>query len=437
MKRTILILLLTLLLLLCACVPVQREQPVQNTAFVPDYQILPEDEPEDPQARLQWRRDVVEQQMRHMLTVLWTPEQDITYSAVPQSAGVEADRQAAPDQVITLQAGRIYQGIPYTHGCSGSFSFLSYATSRDEKGVYTISDLGTDSLTGIGRSAPNQSARIGNDCADAVAMAWSMVSSSIYSNETIHMTEYNGLVKVGDYACDMPVYSSDTTNVAVQNGRQKMYQSYAQLQKGDALVHVNANGSGHAVMAVDVHVTYDGNEIDGAKSYVTILQQDIAAEKNELSYYDQELNSTVYMLEELDVRLPFMGLYSIGYLPVTCKELVDPSDLPKPTVEDFVSDPNRGNMFSNVIHASYRIASVTISIMNPSGEELQKSTCFAVEQTDKYSFDLSRFLLPTEQSVLQGKLDLDALPAGEYRCTYTCRLATGREIVFRDFTLKI
>ena len=327
MKRSLCILLLVSLLL-CSCG--NRFPQETEAVFTPDYQVLPEDEPEDPQARLQWRRDVVEQQMRHMLSVLWTPEQNIIYSAVPQSAGVEADKKSNPDQIITLQAGRIYQGIPYTHGCGGSFSFLSYATGKDENGVYTIAGLGADSLTGTGRSGPNQSARIGNDCADAVAMAWSMVSSSIYFNETIHMTEYNGIVKVGDYACDMPVYSSDTTNVAVKNGRQKMYRSYAQLQKGDALVHVNANGSGHAVMAVDVHVEYSGNEIDGANSYVTILQQDLAAEIDQEGYYNQELNSMVYKLEELDVRLPFMGLYSIGYLPVTCKELVDPSDIPEP-----------------------------------------------------------------------------------------------------------
>ena len=106
-------------------------------------------------------------------------------------------------------------------------------------------------------------------------------------------------------------------------------------------------------------------------------------------------------------------------------------------MEDPVTSPNRSNMFGSIIRASYRIASVTVSIRNTLGEECQSSTCFAVEQVDKYSFDLSRFQLPTEQPVLKGKLDLDALEPGQYRCVYTCRLATGHEIIFRDFTFAI
>ena len=38
---------------------------------------------------------------------------------------------------------------------------------------------------------------------------------------------------------------------------------------------------------------------------------------------------------------------------------------------------------------------------------------------------------------MQGTLDLDKLKSGTYRCIFTCRLATGHEIVFRDFNLKV
>jgi hypothetical protein len=70
--------------------------------------------------------------------------------------------------------------------------------------------------------------------------------------------------------------------------------------------------------------------IDPEKSYATILEQDIACEQEEKSYYDEELGQTVYLCEELDRKRTFSYLFAAGYLPVTCKELVDPADLPKP-----------------------------------------------------------------------------------------------------------
>ena len=413
------------------------QTPPEETAFVPQYVVRPADEPEDPHARLQWRRTVAEQQMRHMMSVRWTPAQTFTYSAVPASAGVQADMASDPDQVITLYAGRIYQGIPYTHGSNGSVSFLSYATSQDENGVYTLTGLHEDMLTGISRSAAHRRARIGNDCADAVAWAWSTVSSSITFNDTVQMTEAFGIVKVGDYECNEPIYTYSTTDICANNGKQRMFEAYAQMQKADAMVRATNNGSGHAIMIVDVHVERTAmGEIDPEKSYATILEQDIACEQEEKSYYDEELGQTVYLCEELDRKRTFSYLFAAGYLPVTCKELVDPADLPKPLVIDPEQNPGENNMFVGNIEATYRISYVTVTVYS-GAKQLQQSTCFAVEKPDKYSFDLTRFLLPTEQAVLKGKLDLKALEPGDYRCTFTCRLATGDEILFRDFTFTV
>ena len=38
-----------------------------------------------------------------------------------------------------------------------------------------------------------------------------------------------------------------------------------------------------------------------------------------------------------------------------------------------------------------------------------------------------------KQTVMQGKIDKDALDPGQYHCTFTARLSTGEDITFRDF----
>ena len=59
------------------------------------------------------RREAVVQKMRDLTTFLWRSDVDITYSKQRQSNGLENDD---PKNVITLKAGRLYRGLPYTHG---------------------------------------------------------------------------------------------------------------------------------------------------------------------------------------------------------------------------------------------------------------------------------------------------------------------------------
>ena len=77
-----------------------------------EYPTLSPTEPEDPEAILSYRRDVVEAAMREQSAILWRPAEDITYSLVNNSSGAAADILTDPDRVITLYADRIYQGIP-------------------------------------------------------------------------------------------------------------------------------------------------------------------------------------------------------------------------------------------------------------------------------------------------------------------------------------
>lgn len=421
-------LILCAVLLLCGCA---------NTADPNTYSSATDPQAED--EILAQRRDLVEAEMRKMSAVLWTPAEDITYSLRSNSLGPEMDILTGYEDVITLYAGRIYQGIPYTHGSGSCYSFLSYATSVDENGVYTLSGLDGESLNGIPTNNAYNCARIGNDCADQLFWAWGQVSSSIFFPSTAYMTEYYGCLKVGDYEYTGISFSADnnTRNIVKNNGQQRMFAAYAQMLKGDGLVLINPSGAGHAVMNVRVHVEYlaDGT-IDGDNSYAVILEQTSGPERSESSYYNESLGQTVYLCEVLDKKWDFNTLFKKGYLPVTCKELVDPAPLEPAEITDRVDTPAPENMFTGAIEANFRISSVTITVTDEAGNPVQQATCYG-HQEEMYRFSLSRFINPAEQSVMQGGIDLNALTPGSYRCTYVCQLSTGENITFRDFAFTV
>lgn len=428
MKRCFL-LILCALLLLSGC--------TAEGDFAPNYPTLSETEPETAEEILTYRREIVEQQMRFMSTVLWTPKEDISYTITNHSAGIEADKENQPENVVTLYAGRIYQGIPYTHGSGSGFGWLDYATKVDKNGVYTLEGLGSADLTGAAGKDPYNCSRMGNDCADQLFWAWAQISSSISFTSTRYMTPYYGCVKVGDYEFDDTQYNASTKNICSQNGEQRMFAAYAQMQKGDGMVLMTAGLAGHAVMTVSVHTEYkEDGTIDGEKSYAVILEQTSGCEQDGESYYNEELGKTVYLCEVADKEWSFNTLLKKGYLPVTCKELVDPSPLAEVSVTDCVDEPTASNLFTGMIKASYRICSVSVTITDKKGATVQEATCYAL-QSEMYSFNLFRFIHPAEKEVMQGSIDLALLEPGSYHCVYTCRLSTGDIVTFRDFDFTV
>ena len=408
--------LLALLLAGCAADPGSATRPTtfQDTLL----STQPYTEPETDAERLAYRREVVVAEMRRMMSMLWTPAEDITYT----HNGI----------THTLAAGRIYRGMPYSHGSGSGHGFLTYATAQDEHGVYTISGLNGRSLTG-----ETGTARISNDCADAVYWAWSKISTSIRFNYTNRMTDSYGCVKVGDYVCNRASYNSSTKQVIQENGADKMRKCYAQLQKGDALVLYTNTAGGHAVMVADVHVEYAGRLIDSDKSYVIILEQISSNLSAENTYFDEALGQDVYMACGVDTKWSFTTLLYKGYLPITCKELIDPAPLAEETVADSVTEYSFDTLHKGTITASYPISSLTMTITDAQGKTVQKATCYAGESNNRYLFRMSQFNSPIEKLVMQGAYDPDALTTGSYHCTLTCQIATGRTFTVRDYDFVI
>ena len=438
MKKIILIFtVISLLFSFAACggnKPAAQEGNYITEGYIAEQPTQSATEPENPDEILAYRRDVVEKEMRRMSAVLWTPAELITYHMANKSTGIEAANKEDPKHVITFVPGNIYQGIPYTHGGGSGYGWLTYATAQDENGVYTLSGMTTDVLSGSGSNNQFNYSRLGNDCADQLFWAWGQISASISFFGTSTMTEGNGCLKVGSYvAAGNFSKEYNTYGFVEKHGKDTMFAAYTLLQKGDAMVNYTPNGAGHTVMIVECHTEYlpDGT-VDGDKSYVTILEQTGANEINQTKEFNETIGKEVYLCELLDAKWSFEEIFANGYLPITCKELIDPAPCADPQLTDSTKEPTMDNMFSGKVACNYRISDITIRITDANGNLLQKATCFA-QQNEMLTFDLSRFVNPMEANSMQGKIELDNLNAGNYHCTYTARISTGEQIIFRDF----
>lgn len=400
-----------------ATVPAHPEAPAEGAT---DEEIL------------NYRRELVAQQMMYHNSVLWTPDVDIAYSLDWNTMGVEQDIANGSENVIQLKAGRIYRGLPYTHGNNSVHAFIDFFSSVDEKGVFTMSGVGEKHFSGVADLKPIGCARLGTDCADAVFWAWAHVSNSITFKETKNMTRINGCLPVGDYVCNDAQYARATTEILEENGRDKMMECYALLQKADGLVFVNRYIQGHAVMCMGVNVVRDDNgKIDSSKSYATILEQQSGGERVQEAIIDEATGLEIYPLDGINVEWSFDKLYSTGYLPVTCQELIDPSPLPEPAVIDPLENVNSKNMFSGTISATRPIASVTLSVYDSNNTKIQEATAY-VTAADLPEFGMMRFSSDIEKGVMHGSYDLKSLAAGEYKCVFTATLGDGSEIEFRN-----
>lgn len=430
MKRCAALLLVMLLLTGCSgAAPVSEDTQTAATPVIPQIQLpevqYPVPVPQmvtineagltDEEILLQ-RRDIVEAEMRNMMGVLWTPAEDITYSH--------------NDYEVTLKAGRVYRGMPYSHGSGSGYTWLQHSIYQQDNGVHIISVDGS-MMTG---TQPTE-AVISNDCADSLFWAWAKVSTSISFPYTQKMSSYTGCVKVGDYKWDdMGKFEGSTKPILQENGEQVMYKAYSQLQKGDGMVLYTKSSGGHAVMVCEAVTVMNGKYIDGEKSYVRILEQISSNLNGQVTYYDEELGVECYAACGYDDIWTFETIYNKGYLPITCKELIDPAPLAEQVVSDTATTYTQKNMYSGRITSPYRISGLTYTIYDQEGRAVQQATYF-VREKEMFDVDLYQFENSLEQDYRQGAINIDALPNGTFKCVLTCQISTGSIIEVRSFDI--
>lgn len=373
------------------------------------------------------RRDQAEAYMRQMATVLWRASEDITYSNSSKSVDPLMD---SLNNLTVIKAGRLYRGIPYTHAGSDTAALLEYAGEPDEKGIYTISGLPWQAL-----NADYSSARIGNDCSSAVGLSWGILGNSLKRiSKTKNLTENYGYIPVGEYKTNAEAHPY-TVDVVVANGMNIMSKAYSQLQKADAVVNRNATDTnGHTMMIVTNETVYGSNgDIDPIRSHVTVLEQTSGRIEKQKCSYSEELGEDVYLVYYIDKKYTYNDLFTSGYLPVTCKELIDPSPVAEPSVSDSESQPTLENLFKGKLTATRFISAVAVTVSDSAGTVVQHCSASPTSRYEPYDFDMETF--STERpEVLRGSLDPESLPAGDYTCKVTCRLVNGDEFTVRDFT---
>ena len=349
------------------------------------------------EAILEARRQTVMDYMRESVSTLWRSDKTLTYGL----GNTARDNGAS----FTIVEGRLYKGLPSVYGNGSQDSFLEYAASQDENGIYLTS----------------------HDDIAAVASA---------------CAPYFGVVPVGNYNFNSPINLSthrilDTAHVTESNGEQVMYEAYAMLEPGDAAYHQEypSTRGNHIRMVVKVNVVRNADgTINGTSSTITMLEQTRTLINSNKTEKHPVTGETIYVIGGVDRTYKFSTLFSEHYIPVTVAELRDPTPPEETWVADTLEEDTIENLFTGSVTSNRYIDAVKITIFDESGNTLQEVIGYSRRSYDK-NHQMSRFITEKPGS-MKGSLDLDALKAGNYRCTVTARLTIDDDYIHtvRDLT---
>ncbi len=349
--------------------------------------------------------------MRLQLTFEWTPAKSIVY--------------LLGDKNMEFPAGKVYGGLPYmTFNANGNL-YIVMDYYDPETGILDPGDVPVNNFGSI----------IGNDCAVSPFWAWSRVINSPtnfkdfenqYGFTNLGLTPQNNLIPVGGYESISEGTWDDgdgTRGVCERNGRQKIYECYAKLQEADGFIHFypdTPTWNNNHLMMCSSKATVVRNEdgtIDGAKSFVTILDQRSkkTATKTE--------NGTVLYEGGVDAVFTFDQLYKEYYIPFTFKEFLgtDPVDKgeAKIVADGDISDFE--TLKKGKISSNYGISHVRIKFLDKDGNEKYAKRSIP-KFCDTRNYELKNLLLPGAKfHAKEGNT-----------CVITAFIGTGEEIeVFR------
>lgn len=276
-------------------------------------------------------------------------------------------------------------------------------------------------------------------------------------------------------------YGTQTQNADGTYDYQAIYQTYAMMQPGDGMVTWK-NGSGHAIMVVDVNIVSDGKGgIDGDQSTIVLLEQGSGHEERQsrlVSEFDSAVsaqhashtsvkNTCLYCAGYTDEKIGNKHIWKLDYgeqvrtfkqiaegdnIAFTCAALnnVDPA----PAARVAINSAADGflDFFKGSLSATYRITSVSFEI-NGNGKNFS-GDCIGTQSAVSTDIALSQLLTDSscgigDSSVLTGDLplkqdaegnitaDMTKLSQGEYTFTFSCTLNSGHTFVLRSGVFQV
>ena len=380
----------------------------------------------------------------------------------------------------THKLSSYHRGMLYAAGGNSLQAFI--ATCCDDAvtdGTTTVYPVKAGTLIGASDAKDYWAFAYGASCADLVYWAWSTISNTILFVDAQGMVEANGVYKVGDYT-----YQTQETEVAgtalpsqsfvntitdcTNNSENVMNAAYAQLQPGAALVRYDG-ASGHAILVTEVstsgkYIKYC--DLNGA--YNTYAIDGLTASSH--SYLPSTNEGAGYH--------SFSQLFSKGFLPVTCKELLTSQDPVETfTVTDNKADSlNSNNLLKGMLESSYYISHVEMQILDTDGNVIQSAVRATMEgcwrnggnsyksawtdltgesypenakDVTHWQFYLAQFgsqfnFVWSEQTgedykvyTLDNTIQTDALASGNYTCIVTAYDANGKPHNVRNFNFTV
>jgi len=372
-------------------------------------------EPEQP--HIQEKREKVAQYMYDMATTMWRVREPMIHNCPCQLSVCHG----------TFSPEYTYFGPPYNHKAS-SLSRMQY--SIDEEGYLK------EFVTTAGEY-DGYDMYIGSDCSAATFLAFRTVGAEVSFTQTQDEVPAfgKGTYPVGDYVWDLgldkTVNAHNTRKYTDYNGAEVMYDAYAQVRIGDAVVYWY-DGAGHSrVCASDAVVVRDETgKINGQYSYILMHEQGSAV-RDEINY--------TYSTWKTNWKYTFENLYGHYYIPLTIKEFITGEfEEVECTLEGGLSDSRLGLTTGTVV-SNYALDYVTVQITDDTGRTVFDRTLFSGvsravvdggyhtnTRNPNKTFDLVSFA-PALQEINLEK-------GATYHATITATLMPGDSIVVNDFS---
>lgn len=408
MKKTICLLLAVALLSLCACSkeqqPVEPEQPELSVpcpitwADIDAIPIATADMTEDE------LRQICVDFFRLQLSFQWTPKEKFAYSITTYEKNPE------------LIPGAVYAGCPYISPSNMGNLYRVMDFYDTETGVLDTTQMEPQDFAWL----------IGNDCVSGPYWGWGRVVNSLVRFSNSYMTQEYGCIPVGPYRYEGITQWSEhtnTTSVCSANGKQTMFESYAQMKPADGLYtqYDEAKNSHMRMVAAAPTVMRDeAGNIDGGRSFIIYLDQGSSFEP-----YNQD-GTVVQVQGGVDVRISFQTLYDTGYLPFTWAELIGEDPIEPAEIKISTPIPAKltlDDLYKLKFSTNYTISHFSLELRDSQGNVTYEKTLYTQRRL--------------EQNAAIGQLmDMEQiesiLASGPQQAKVTCRVSTGQLLTVCD-----